>query len=607
MDKRVLLTMAAMVAFFVAVNALYPVFFPPPPRPVKTDAAAGPQAASTVGGRIASDSIESFPSEGGDVLIGEEGMISAVESDAAPAKAPYRDITVETPEYVAVFNERGGRLISLTLKNYMAAKVRSDDPDEPQQLIPQLPAQLGASLALVIYPESQNDIHLDGMRFAAETDSLEAAEAGFLEVPDGSSKELVMLGRTSQGLVIERRFLFSAGSYLIGQKVTLRNQSSGVYGARLGQFLANGPAVVGRRGRYDAVAGYFGGENFNAASEKAPSKLPQDGTISQADWLGYMSQYFLAAMVLSGGDPVLQEPARLRLQGFDKSNGQVQLVASWPFQLEPGTEAAYDFSVYFGPKETEYLSVAGHGLGRSIDLGWFWFLAKPMAWLLRSFYSIVGNYGVAIIIVTILIKIALWPLTAKSYKSMKQMQKLQPLLVSLRERHKDDRETMNKEMMKLYKAYHVNPMGGCLPMLLQIPFFIAFYRVLDYALELRGAPFMLWIQDLSAPDRLFDLGVKIPFLDPPTGIPVLTIIMTASMIWQQKLTPTMGDPMQAKMMMLMPIVFAIILINMPAGLVLYWLVNNVLSIFQQKLINRPAPSSPQPVKADKKPAKGGKA
>jgi YidC/Oxa1 family membrane protein insertase len=229
-----------------------------------------------------------------------------------------------------------------------------------------------------------------------------------------------------------------------------------------------------------------------------------------------------------------------------------------------------------------------------------------MAWLLRAFYSIVGNYGVAIIIVTILIKLALWPLTAKSYKSMRQMQKIQPLLVALRQRHKDDRETMNKEMMQLYKTYKINPMGGCLPMLLQIPFFIAFYRVLDYALELRGAPFILWIKDLSAPDRLFDFGARIPFLEPPTGIPVLTIIMTASMIWQQRLTPNMGDPMQAKMMMLMPVIFAVILINMPAGLVLYWLVNNILSIVQQKIVNRPAPGTETPAAAPAKAKSGGK-
>jgi YidC/Oxa1 family membrane protein insertase len=160
---------------------------------------------------------------------------------------------------------------------------------------------------------------------------------------------------------------------------------------------------------------------------------------------------------------------------------------------------------------------------------------------------------------------------------------------ALREKLKDDRENLNKEMMQLYKTYKVNPLGGCLPMLLQIPFFIAFYRVLDYALELRGAPFILWIKDLSAPDRLFDFGVSIPFLDPPTGIPVMTLLMAGSMIWQQKMTPTMGDPTQAKIMMLMPLFFSIILLNMPAGLVLYWLVNNVLSIVQQKFINRPEP------------------
>ncbi|MDR0621510.1 MAG: membrane protein insertase YidC, partial [Deltaproteobacteria bacterium] len=201
-----------------------------------------------------------------------------------------------------------------------------------------------------------------------------------------------------------------------------------------------------------------------------------------------------------------------------------------------------------------------------------------------------GNYGLAIIIVTFLIKLALAPLTAKSYKSMKQMQKLQPRMMALREKYKDDRESLNKETMLLYRTYKVNPLGGCLPMILQIPFFIAFYRVLDYALELRGAPFALWIQDLSAPDRLFDLGVTIPFLDPPTGIPVMTILMAVSMIWQQKMSPTMGDPMQAKIMMLMPLFFSVILLNMPAGLVLYWLVNNILSILQQKFINRPEPA-----------------
>jgi YidC/Oxa1 family membrane protein insertase len=300
-----------------------------------------------------------------------------------------------------------------------------------------------------------------------------------------------------------------------------------------------------------------------------------------------MSQYFLTAIILSGGTESQQEPP-LTIAESRAPRG-VDLVVYWPLELSPGGTRSYTFTVYYGPKAADALAAAGHQLARSVDLGWFTFLAKPLAYLLRMFYGLVGNYGLAIITVTVLIKIVLAPLTAKSYKSMKQMQKLQPRMAALREKHKDDRETMNKEMMQLYKIYKVNPMGGCLPMLLQIPFFIAFYRVLDYALELRGAPFMLWIQDLSAPDRLFDLGVSIPFLDPPTGIPVMTLLMAASMVWQQKMTPTMGDPTQAKIMMLMPVVFSIILLNMPSGLVLYWLVNNILSIAQQKLINRPDP------------------
>ena len=528
MDKRVLLTMAAMVAFFVAVNALYPILFPPPPRPVQMESSAA-TSASTGPGLTALDSAGS-PDSGGS-LAGEDALISGAVQESAAPQEPFRDIVVDTPEYKAIFSERGGRLISLTLKKYLAQKVRSVDPDEPQQLVPQAPGQIEQSLALRLLTEGADFVELAGLRLTADKVAV--------TVPEGGSGELVMRGRTAKGLVIERRLAFKAGDYLIGQKVTLINETEGAYGGRLGQTLASGPFFGGRRGRYDSVAGFIGGDDFSATPEKAPSKLPREGEVARADWLGYMSQYFLTAMVLSGGDDALQNPSRLRLQGFDKFGGQVQLMAAWPLQLEPGGRAVYDFGVYFGPKETDDLARAGFNLGRSIDLGWFWFLAKPMAWLLRAFYSIVGNYGVAIIIVTVLIKIALWPLTAKSYKSMKQMQKIQPLLVALRQRHKDDREAMNKEMMQLYKTYKINPMGGCLPMLLQIPFFIAFYRVLDYALELRGAPFVLWISDLSAPDRLFDLGVKIPFLEPPTGIPVLTIIMTVSMIWQQKLTPTM--------------------------------------------------------------------
>ncbi len=210
------------------------------------------------------------------------------------------------------------------------------------------------------------------------------------------------------------------------------------------------------------------------------------------------------------------------------------------------------------------------------------FIITPLRWVVDLLYSWVGSYGVAIILLTILIKLIFWPITQKGMKSMKNMQKLQPKIAKLRERFKDDPAKMNQEMMTLYKTYKVNPVGGCLPMLIQIPFFFALYRVLMAAIELRHAPFMLWINDLSAPDRLW-IGFDIPYLH---GLPIMTLLMGASMYLQQKMTPTTMDPTQARIMQFLPIVFTVMFINFASGLVLYWFVNNLLSILQQYLINR---------------------
>jgi YidC/Oxa1 family membrane protein insertase len=233
------------------------------------------------------------------------------------------------------------------------------------------------------------------------------------------------------------------------------------------------------------------------------------------------------------------------------------------------------------------LKEIGFDLGRSVNFGMFDFLAKPFVWIMDFLYDhFISNYGVAIIILTILTKIILWPLGNKSYKSMNEMKKIQPLVAEIREKYKDDKKKMNEEMMGLYKTYKVNPAGGCLPMVVQIPVFFALYRMLYEAIELRHAPFFLGINDLSAPDRLLRFDFSIPFMQPPYGIPVLTIIMGATMFVQQKMSPPMGDPTQAKMMMFMPIVFTFVFINFSSGLVLYWLINNVLSIAQQYYISK---------------------
>ena len=197
-------------------------------------------------------------------------------------------------------------------------------------------------------------------------------------------------------------------------------------------------------------------------------------------------------------------------------------------------------------------------------------LAFPFLFLMQFLYQYVGNYGWVIIIITILTKIIFWPLGNKSYKSMKEMQKVQPKLTEIKERYKDDKQKMNAAVMELYKSHKINPLGGCLPVVIQIPVFIALYQLLSYAIELRHAPFFWWIQDLSAKDPYY----------------ITPIIMGATMLIQQKMSPPMGDPMQQKMMLLMPVVFTFLFLNFPSGLVIYWLINNVLSIGQQYYINK---------------------
>lgn len=298
------------------------------------------------------------------------------------------------------------------------------------------------------------------------------------------------------------------------------------------------------------------------------------------DWIGYENNYFIQAIV-----PLETGGYKIVPRVLDENKHLLQLVyLTDPFELAKGERKTFNIRLYMGPKEVETLQLAGHDLNRAVDFGWFTFLAKPLLLVLRWFYKYTHNYGVAIILLTVVIKILFWPLTHKSYKSMQVMKKIQPKIAQVREKYKDDREKLNQELMMLYRTYKVNPLGGCLPMVLQIPVFFALYRMLYGALELRHKPFVLWINDLTAPDRLH-IGIDIPYLG---GIPVLTLLMGASMFIQQKMMPTGGDPRQEKMMLLMPVIFTVFFVNFPSGLVLYWLVNNVLSIVQQYWINRQA-------------------
>jgi YidC/Oxa1 family membrane protein insertase len=268
--------------------------------------------------------------------------------------------------------------------------------------------------------------------------------------------------------------------------------------------------------------------------------------------------------------PKDQKPLQVRIDKVSEKVLAYQLI--YPLiPLAPGQEKAYSFSLYLGPKDIEILKKQGVRLERTIDFGWFDIIAKPLLLSLKFFYRFLGNYGLAIILLTIIIKIIFWPLTHKSFQSMKEMQKIQPEIAKLKEKYKNNKEEFARQQMGLYKKYKVNPLGGCLPMLLQIPVFIALYRSLMDSIELRHANFIsFWINDLSAKDPTY----------------VAPIIMGLSMLLQQKMTPSAADPAQAKMMMFMPLIFTVMFLNFPSGLVIYWLVNNVLSIAQQLYINK---------------------
>jgi len=241
-----------------------------------------------------------------------------------------------------------------------------------------------------------------------------------------------------------------------------------------------------------------------------------------------------------------------------------------PVNVAAGASATVAVQLYTGPQEKRRLEAAAPGLDLVVDYGWLAIIAWPLFWLLEKFYGLAGNWGVAIILLTVLIKILFFPLSAASYKSMAKMKLITPRLTKIREMYAHDRQKMNQAMMELYKTEKINPLGGCFPILVQIPVFIALYWVLLAAIELRHAPFILWIRDLSALDPYY----------------VLPVLMTITMVLQTRMNPTPPDPVQAKVMQFMPFVFSIFFFFFPAGLVLYWLVNNILSILQQWQIQR---------------------
>jgi len=431
-----------------------------------------------------------------------------------------------------------------------------------------------------IIPSELKDLHpiVPGFDLIDNAPFIYNEDKKALKISAGSSKNELKFTGTSKGLFVTKIFHFYPDSYKVDVTIRIKNlRASPVKGSFIVRLLSLLPDH--KKTRYYSHLGLTAFVQDDLRQIKLKKKGEKEIFSGDIKWFACESRYFMSAVITNMPEGTLEVKrfGSNMLAGYYKGKA---------ITISPSKEVQHKFILYLGPKEIPTLKKMGYHLDKIINFGWTDFIARPLLYVLRFFYGYVHNYGLAIILLTILVKILFWPLTHKSYESMKEMQKIQPLMAKIKEKYKNDKERLNKEMLNLYRTYKVNPFSGCLPIIVQIPVFFALYRVLCDAIELRHAPFVLWINDLSSPDRLFNLPFSIPLMAPPYGIPVLTLLMGATMYIQQKMTPQPGDPSQAKMMMLLPIVFTVMFINFPSGLVLYWLVNNILSIIQQYRVQK---------------------
>jgi len=499
----------------------------------------------------------------------EEGKVVAPPPKPQPvlkeAKPPVRsrqeavkEIRVETDHYVALFTSQGARLKSFTLKHYRTSVDEMSPPFEMISTTPGLPYPLGIQL------QGPNPLNDEAVIYSAE--------GGGLKLAGESKGTLVFQGQGPGGVKLTKEFTFTGSSYPIQLEVSVEGTDASISPALL---LSTDESHKGLT--RDAVFEGLLAVVDNKIKREHADEIKKGKELSgSVPWAGFGYTYFLFALL-----PEKEDQQKLAVKEI--SPALVMEISGPP---QAGAVVKSRYTLFIGPKELDNLKAMNKGLERSIDFGYFGFVSVPFLYVMHFSNRFTGSYGIDIILLTFLIKLIMAPLTHKSFVSMKRMQKLQPQMERIKEKFKDDKEKMNKEIMELYRRNKVNPLGGCLPMLFQFPVFIGLYNALLTPIELRHAPFM-WIKDLSRPDwesLPFTLAGWPSFL--PSGIPVLTILMGASMFLQQWMTPSAGDPNQKKMMMLMPLIFTFMFVSFPSGLTIYWLVNNVLGIAQQYLINR---------------------
>lgn len=494
----------------------------------------------------------------------------AVEPSKINTSAESKMVQVKTDVFDLTIDLKHGDIINAKLLDYPESV---DEKDKPFMLLQNNPGERYVANSNLFVVKGQTIENADG-NYTSEQQQYQLS-------PDQKQLVVTLTGKNAEGVSIKKEFIFTKGSYLIDVRYSLKNEGTADWKGYMNTQLLRTSPKEDKSSMFH-VGSYTGASYSNPGvhryqkvnfKEMAKNNLNTD---AQGGWIAMQQHYFLSAWV-----PTEKSTNNFYTRAAD---GDYTIGAvSQAITLTPDQQRDIGSRLYIGPEITSVLSGIAPGLDLTVDYGWLWFLSSLLFSLMKAIYSVVGNWGWAIVLVTVLIKLAFYRLSATSYKSMASMRKLQPKLMALRERYGDDKAKISQATMELYRQEKVNPLGGCLPILIQIPVFIALYWVLLESVELRQAPFILWINDLAAPDAYH----------------ILPVIMGATMLIQQKLNPAPPDPTQAKVMMFLPILFTALFWNFPAGLVLYWIVNNTLSILQQWYITRKY-GDEKPVKVVKK-------
>ncbi|NKC00457.1 MAG: membrane protein insertase YidC [Pseudomonadales bacterium] len=486
----------------------------------------------------------------------------AVEAPTLSVANSARLVRVNTRALSVWIDLEGGDLVRVRLKGF---PVELDQPDVPYQLLERSSSR--------VYTAQSGLIGTDGPDSASRP--LFATSRELYELNEAPGE--VVLTTNFKGNAVRKIFSFQPDDHLLGVRYEMENASSQPLQAAMFAQIKRDDRPPSTDESFSLAPQPYLGAAITTPEERYLKvdfeDIDEEGLDERVEggWVAFLQHYFLSAWISPEGQPN-------RFYGRKGSDGRYLFGYTGPLTtVAPGATGVWESQFYAGPKDQKRLEEIAENLNLTIDYGFLWWVAIPLFSLLDWMHDLVGNWGIAIILLTIVVKAVLYPLSAAGYKSMANMRRVAPQLKKIQERYANDREKLSKEMMALYKKEGANPLGGCLPMLLPMPIFIALYWVLFESVELRQAPFMLWIDDLAQMDPYF----------------ILPLLMGASTYMMQSLNPQVGDPMQQKMMKMMPIMFTVLFLFFPAGLVLYWLVNNLLSIAQQQYVYRQAEKAQQ--------------